>query len=179
LRGRGIEYTDNANTPGVVVINETAAKRYWPGEDPLGSRFLLGGGAAPGWVTVVGIARDVRHEAFDAPPRAEMYLAHEQFRFWNDGGPVRGLTLALRTEGTPGSIAQAVRREVAALDPALPISDFRTMEQVAAASVARPRLMMLLLAAFAVVALAVDAGGGYGVVSSHGCRQTRTMVFRL
>lgn len=179
LRGRGIEYTDSANMPGVVVVNETAAKRYWPGGDPIGSRFLLGGGAAPGWVTVVGIARDVRHESFDAPPRAEMYLSHEQFRFWNDGGPVRELTLALRTEGNPGSIAQAVRREVAALDPALPISDFRTMEEVVAASVARPRLMMLLLATFAVAALVLGAVGVYGVMSSLVGRRTREMGIRL
>jgi putative ABC transport system permease protein len=179
LRGRGIEYTDTASAPGVVVINETAANRYWPGEDPIGSRFVLGGGAAPGWVTVVGIVRDVRHAAFDAPPRAQMYLAHEQFRFWNDGGPVRELTLALRTDGNGGSVAQAVRREVAALDPTLPISDFRTMEQVVAASVARPRLMMLLLATFAAVALVLGAVGVYGVMSSLVGRRTREMGIRL
>src|SRR5690606_32576895 len=82
-------------------------------------------------------------------------------------------------ESNPGSIAQAVRREVAALDPALPISDFRTMEQVVAASVARPRLMMLLLAAFAVVALVLGAVGVYGVMSSLVVRRTREMGIRL
>ena len=179
LRGRGIEYTDTATAPGVVVINETAANRYWPGEDPIGSRFLLGGGAAPGWVTVVGIVRDVRHEAFDAPPRTQMYLSHEQFRFWDNGGPVRGLTLAVRTDGEAGAVAQSVRREVAALDPSLPISDFLTMEQVVSASVARPRLMMLLLATFAAVALVLGAVGVYGVMSSLVARRTREMGIRL
>ena len=179
LRGRGIEYTDNGTAPGVVVINETAANRYWPGADPIGSRFLLGGGAAPGWVTVVGIVHDVRHESFDAPPHAQMYLSHEQFRFWDDGGPVRGLTLALRTVDDAGTVAQSVRREVAALDPALPVSDFRTMEQVVSASVARPRLMMLLLATFAVVALVLGAVGVYGVMSSLVGRRTREMGIRL
>ena len=179
LRGRGIEYTDTSTAPGVVVINETAANRYWPGEDPIGSRFLLGGGAAPGWVTVVGIVRDVRHEAFDAPPRTQMYLSHEQFRFWDNGGPVRGLTLAVRTDGEAGAVAQSVRREVVALDPSLPISDFLTMEQVVSASVARPRLMMLLLAAFAAVALVLGAVGVYGVMSSLVARRTREMGIRL
>jgi putative ABC transport system permease protein len=179
LRGRGIEYTDTATAPGVVVINETAANQYWPGEDPIGSRFLLGGGAAPGWVTVVGIVRDVRHEAFDAPARTQMYLSHEQFRFWDNGGPVRGLTLAVRTDGKAGAVAQSVRREVAALDPSLPISDFLTMEQVVSASVARPRLMMLLLATFAAVALVLGAVGVYGVMSSLVARRTREMGIRL
>jgi putative ABC transport system permease protein len=179
LRGRGIEYTDTATAPGVVVISETAANRYWRGEDPVGSRILLGGGAGPGWVTVVGIVRDVRHEAFDAPLRTQMYLSHEQFRFWDSGGAVRGLTLAVRTDGEAGAVAQSVRREVAALDPSLPISDFLTMEQVVSASVARPRLMMLLLATFAVVALVLGAVGVYGVMSSLVARRTREMGIRL
>jgi len=179
LRGRGIEFTDTATAPGAVVINETAAKRYWPGEDPIGSRFMLGGGAAPGWVTIVGIVRDVRHEAFDAPPRAQMYLSHEQFQFWDNGGSVRGLTLAVRTDGAAGPVAQSVRREVAALDPSLPISDFLTMEQVVSASVARPKLMMLLLATFAAVALVLGAVGVYGVMSSLVARRTREMGIRL
>lgn len=179
MRGRGIEAIDDANAPGVVVINETAAQRYWPGEDPLGERILLGGGAAPGWVTIVGIARDVRHTSFDEPPRSQMYLSHAQFKFWDDGGPVRSMTLAIRTAAEPAALAGAVRRAVAELDPALPISDFRTMEQVVAASVARPRLMMLLLATFAGVGLVLGAVGVYGVMAWLVGRRTREMGIRL
>lgn len=179
LRGRGIEAMDDARAPGVVVINETAAARYWPGENPIGTRFRLGGGAGPGWVTIVGIARDVRHSAFDEPASSQMYLAHAQFMFWNDGGPVRGLTLAIRTSGEPGILAKAVRAEVAALDPALPLSTFRSMEEVVSASVARPRLMMLLLSIFAGVALVLGAVGVYGVMAQLVNRRRRELGIRL
>ncbi|MGH8223804.1 MAG: ABC transporter permease, partial [Woeseiaceae bacterium] len=179
LRGRGIEARDDADAPGVIVINETTAKRYWPGEDPLGKRLLLGGGAVPGWVTVVGIARDVRHAAFDEPRRSQMYLSHEQFRFWDNGGPVRGLTLVVRTPGEPAALAGAVRRAVAELDPALPLADFRTMEQVVSESLARPRLMMSLLATFAAVALVMGTVGVYGMMAWLVARRTRELGIRL
>ena len=179
VRGRGIEASDDARAPGVVVINETAATRYWPGENPIGARFRLGGGAAPGWVTIVGIARDVRHAAFDEPARSQMYLPHAQFRFWNDGGPVRGLTLAVRTDGEPETLAKAVRAELASLDPTLPISTFRSMEEVVSAAIARPRLMMLLMSIFAGVALVLGAVGVYGVMAQLVNRRRREMGIRL
>jgi putative ABC transport system permease protein len=179
LSGRGIEESDDADAPGVVVINESAAQRYWPGEEPLGKRILLGGGAAPGWVTIVGIAEDVRHAAFDEAPRSQMYLSHAQFRFWNDGGPVRGLTLAIRTAGEPAALAGEVRQAVAQLDPALPLADFRTMAQVVSESLARPRFMMSLLATFAAVALVMGAVGVYGVMAWLVGRRTRELGIRL
>lgn len=179
VEGRGIAPTDSAGAPGVVVINQAAAQLYWPGESPLGRRILLGGGAGPGWVTVVGIVRDVRHAAFDRVPGSQMYLSQEQFRFWNGGGPVRGMTLVVRTPGEPAALAGAVRETVAALDPALPLGEFRTMEQVLSDSLARPRLMMSMLAAFAAVALVMGAVGIYGVMAWLVGRRTRELGIRL
>ena len=179
VSGRAIEPVDDVDAPGVVVINETAARRYWPGENPLGQRILLGGGAGPGWVTIVGIAHDVKHAAFDEAPRSQMYLSHDQFRFWDGGGPVRGMTLALRTPGEPAALAGAVREAVAALDPTLPLGEFVTMEQVVSESLARPRLMMSLLATFAGVALVMGAVGIYGVMAWLVGRRTRELGVRL
>ncbi|HEX2139627.1 MAG TPA: ABC transporter permease [Woeseiaceae bacterium] len=179
ISGRGIEPTDGVDAPGVVVLNETAALRYWPGENPLGQRILLGGGAAPGWVTVVGVVRDVRHAGFDEPPQSQMYLSHEQFRFWDNGGPVRGMTLVVRTPGEPTALAGAVRQAVADIDPALPLGEFRTMDQVVSESLARPRLMMSLLAVFAAVALVMGAVGIYGVMAWLVGRRTRELGIRL
>ena len=179
LAGRGIAPADDADARGVVVVSESTAERYWPGEDPLGQRVLLGGGAGPGWVTVIGIVPDLRHAALDQPPSTQMYLSHAQFRFWDDGGPVRGMTLVVRTPGEPGALAGGVREAVAALDPALPIGEFRTMEQVVSESLARPRLMMSLLAVFAAVALVMGAVGIYGVMAWLVGRRTRELGIRL
>lgn len=179
LAGRGIERIDDADAPGVVVISASTAARYWPGEDPLGKRIRLGGGARPGWVTIVGVARDVRHAAFDEPPGSQMYLAHQQFQFWDDGGPVRGLTLVVRTPGEPAALAGMLRQAVAELDPALPLSGFSTMEQVVSESLARPRFMMSLLAGFASVALVIGAVGVYGVMAWLVGRRTRELGIRL
>ncbi|HEX7061723.1 MAG TPA: ABC transporter permease [Woeseiaceae bacterium] len=179
LAGRAIGPADDADAPGVVVLSESTAKRYWPGGNPLGQRILLGGGAGPGWVTVVGIVRDVRHAAFDAPPRAQMYLAHAQFRFWDSGGPVRGMTLTVRTPGEPAALTSSMREAVAALDPALPLGEFRTMQQVVSDSLARPRLMSSLLAVFASVALVMGAVGIYGVMAWLVGRRTRELGIRV
>jgi len=179
LRGRTIQASDDVNAPGVVVISQELAERYWPGEDPLGQRFLLGGGSGPGWVTVVGIVGDVTHTGLDAEPRPQMYLAHEQFRFWSSGNPVYSMTLALRAERAPASLTGTLRRVVRSLDPALPVAEVRVMEEVMAASVAQPRLIMSLLLAFSVLALALAAVGIYGVISYSVGRRAAEFGIRM
>jgi hypothetical protein len=144
LRGRAIEDTDLEASPGVVVINETLTKKYWPADDPIGKRFTLGGGAGPGMVTIVGIVADVRQSSLAATPEAEMYLAHTQFRFWGGGGILSSLSLVLRTTGEPSALSRVVRGEIASVDPQLPVGEFRTMEQVRGESVSQPRFLMFL-----------------------------------
>jgi putative ABC transport system permease protein len=179
LRGRGIEGTDDGAAPGAVVINRTMARLLWPGEDPLGRRFLLGGGAGPGWVTIVGIVDDVRQAALAAEPRPEMYLPHAQFRFWDGGGPVTSMTLAVRSAGDPASLANAIRSQVHALDPDLPVGAFRSMPEIVSASLARPRFTTVLLAVFAAVALTLAAVGIYGILSQAAARRAHEIGVRM
>ena len=175
LRGRAIEDTDLEASPGVVVINETLAKKYWPADDPIGKRFTLGGGAGPGMVTIVGIVADVRQSSLAATPEAEMYLAHTQFRFWGGGGILSSLSLVLRTTGEPSALSRVVRGEIASVDPQLPVGEFRTMEQVRGESVSQPRFLMFLFSTFSVVALAIAVIGIYGVIA-YGVVQRRKEI---
>jgi len=175
LRGRGIEDADQANTPGVVVINQALASKYWADEDPIGKRFILGGRAGPGEVTIVGIVGDVRHASLAAAPEPEMYIAHTQFRFWGGGGILRSLSLVVRTGGEPSALVRAVRAEVAALDAQLPLGTFRTMEEVRGESVSQPRFLMFLFSVFSVVSLAIAVIGIYGVIA-YGVAQRRKEI---
>jgi putative ABC transport system permease protein len=179
LRGRALDARDRRDAPGAVVINEAMAERYWPGQDALGARFVLGGHAGPGLVTVVGIVGDVRHGSLAEPRTSQMYLAHAQFRFWNGGSVVRSLTLVVRAAGDPERLGGAVRAAVRQVDPRLPLADVRTMDQVVSASLGRPRFLFVLAATFGVVALVLGALGLYGVVAYGVARRTREIGLRL
>jgi len=176
IRGRAIEDADLETSPGVVVINEAMAKKYWANDEPIGKRFKLGGGAGPGMVTIIGVVADVRQASLAATPEPEMYLAHTQFRFWGGGNRIlSSLSLVLRTTGDPAAMSRVVRDEIAAVDAQLPVGDFRTMEQVRGESVSQPRFLMFLFSTFSVVALAIAVIGIYGVIA-YGVAQRRKEI---
>ncbi|MGH9937369.1 MAG: ADOP family duplicated permease [Blastocatellia bacterium] len=158
--GRAFTELDNETALPVAIINETIARRYFPGEDPLGKRILFGHPTPRAW-TIVGVAPDVKRYGLEDEVRPEFYrpyLQEEQLLAFN-------MKLSVRATGDPLNLAAAVRQQAHAVDPDQPVYSVMTMEQRLAESVAPRRFQMLLFGVFAAVALAMAAVGIYGVIS--------------
>jgi predicted permease len=155
LSGRGFTAADTASSPRVAVVNETMARRYWPGTSPVGRRVKL---SDSDWIDVVGVIADVKHWGLDAPVNPEIYFPMRQSLSGS-------MTFVVSTGGDASSLAAAVRDQVRAVDPNLPVANLRTLEDIAAVSVASRRAGMLLIAVFAALALVLAAAGIHGVMS--------------
>jgi predicted permease len=175
-RGRGVDASDRAGSAPVVWVNEAAARLLWPGGEPLGRRLVLstGFGLERGRAggEVAGVVRDVRHFGPAAEAAPEVYLAHAQW-------PVDFVSVALRSAGEPLALLEPARQALRRLDPEVPLARARTMEQLLALSVARPRFYLTLLAAFAVAALVLAAIGVYGVMAFAASRRVREIGIRV
>jgi putative ABC transport system permease protein len=168
-RGRGFSEHDRGAYP-VAIVNEAAARRYYPGQDPLGRRIQATANTRVGGeiVGIVGNARQAVHEE----PQPEMYVPHAQFAS-------RFMTVVVRTAGDPLAIAGPIRRELQALDADVPIPAFRTLDEVVSNSVARPRFLATIVGAFAGMALIIAATGVFGLLSFAVARQTREIGIRM
>jgi predicted permease len=173
MRGRAFSKGDNATAPGVVIINETLARRFWTqyprGENPLGQRLLVGSSKQP--LEIVGVAADVHQEGRDTEPTPGFYLPNAQ-------QPPQAAILILRTKGDPASFAAPVRKQVLALDHNQPISDVKTLSAVLDASETQRRLMFSLLGAFSLVATLLAVLGLYSVISYSVVERTREIAIR-
>lgn len=177
LKGRYFTAADDEHAPGVVIINESMARRYWPGEDPIGKR-ISDGLPQSLWLTIIGVVEDVKHHGLNNPTRAERYLPDAQMNY-SHLGVWRARTIVVRTASDPLGVIGAVKEEVRSLDNDLPVSNVKTMEQVISTSLERPRFTMLLLVIFSGVALILAAIGIYGVMSYSVIRRTHELGIRM
>ncbi|HEV3469892.1 MAG TPA: ABC transporter permease [Pyrinomonadaceae bacterium] len=162
VRGRPLAEADTEGLPAAVVINQTMARKFWPGEDPTGKRIRLRADAP--WLTVVGVAADTKNRGLGAETKPEMYFPHSEQSF-GLGPPSSAMTLVVRSANDPRQVVSAIRAEVRAMDRDLPVYRVQTMGEVVAASISRTRFTMLLLALFAGLALLLASVGVYGVMS--------------
>ena len=167
LRGR--TYTARDLDGPYVIVNETMARTYWPGEEALGKRFITGPlGPDPTWSTVIGVAADVKQVGLDSERTSDFYF------LW-----YAPYYLMIQTTGDPLPLAPVVRREIHALDPAAAVSDFRTMDQLLESSTGPRRFSTVLLSGFAGLALLLAVIGIYGILSWSVAQRTQEIGIRL
>ena len=177
VRGRAFDANDEVGHPPTVIVNETLARTYLPGVDPIGRRLKIGGPERPigpknPWMEIVGVAGDIKYSGLDAPPEPTYYLSYRQ-------NPWNRQFVVVRGASDPATLASAAREAVASLDKDVPLARVRTMDQLMTASVAPPKFRTVLVAMFAVVGLLLAAIGLYGVISYAVTERTHELGVRI
>jgi len=174
--GRLLNRGDSENASPVVLINETAARRFWPGEEAVGKRFRRGRADETDlpWITVVGVVEDAKRSGLDSEVAPEMYWNHVQAGDW-----ARDLTVVVRAQRDPVSLASPLRALVLRIDPQLAVTDAMLLEDRISASFAEPRFRTVLLTAIAALALLLAVVGTYGVMAFVSAQRRQEIGVRM
>jgi putative ABC transport system permease protein len=174
-RGRGFSEADAGNAERVIVINEALARRYWPNEDPIGKRMMIGESSKENsWRKIVGVVGDIRHASLSETPVPTAFISYRQdLESWPRMG------FAIKTKGDPASLTPLVRKELAGIDPTQPVYAIEPMENLLREAVAQRRFIMLLLGSLSSIALALALVGIYGVISFSVGERTQEIGIRM
>lgn len=173
LRGRTFDARDTSTSPPVTIISDNLARRYFPGEDPIGKHLKHGGPQSKNpYMEIVGVVADVKYEGAGAPDGPVYYEPSSQV-------PDRPMWLVVRSHDDSHGLIPAIRNRVAALDDNVPISRTGTMDESMYASVALPRFRSILMGVFALIALLLAAIGIYGVMTYSVLQRTQELAIRL